>query len=74
MSGTIVSCVGNQAVVEISSDDVPEFGCDVSSGGRKIGRVFDIIGNVKKPYVVVKLSNLKQKTVGCQVSWGRKNA
>jgi len=73
MSGRVVSYVGNQAVVEISSANVPDFGCVVSAGGRKIGRVFDVIGNVEKPYVVVKLSDLNRMSAGCQVSWGRKN-
>jgi rRNA processing protein Gar1 len=70
MCGRVVSHIGNQVVVEMSSSQVPDLGVVVSAGGKKIGRVFDVIGNVEKPYVIVGLSrNAKQTVVGSQVSW-----
>jgi len=72
MSGRIVSHVGNQAVVELSSKNVPELRSSVSVNGKKIGKVFDVIGNVDKPYVVVSLSsNIGLEAVGCNVMWGQ---
>lgn len=72
MSGRIISQVGNQAVVEISSQETPELGSSVSIDGKKIGSVFDVIGNVEKPHVVVRLSSRDNRNiVGCNVLWGR---
>ena len=72
MSERIVSNIGNQAVVEMSSRNVPEIGSVVSIDGKKVGNVFDVIGNVEKPYVVVRLSSkVNREVVGCDVLWGR---
>jgi rRNA processing protein Gar1 len=74
MSGRIVSHIGNQAVVEMSGREIPDLGWTVSSGGKKIGSVFDVIGSVRKPYVVVRLSSKGGRDIdGCTVSWGGKN-
>ncbi|MDD5111673.1 MAG: hypothetical protein PHG85_03945 [Candidatus Altiarchaeota archaeon] len=74
MSGRIVSHIGNQAVVEMSGNDIPDLGWSVSTGGRKIGSVFDVIGSVRKPYVVVRLSTTASRSIdGCTVSWGVRN-
>jgi len=71
MPERIVSRIGNQAVVELSSEKIPILGSPVLSGGRKIGMVFDIIGSVEKPYVVVRLSsNVSTDVIGLTVSWG----
>ena len=70
MSGRVLSCIGNQAVVDISSSSIPKISSNVSISGKKIGRVFDVIGHVEKPYVVVKLSpKLNQDLTGSTVSW-----
>ena len=53
--GTIKSQIGDLVIVETSaSEELPELGKTFSLGKNKIGKVFDIIGNVKNPYVVVK--------------------
>jgi rRNA processing protein Gar1 len=71
MSERIVSRVGNQAVIELSSAKIPVLGSPVISGGMKIGTVFDVIGSVEKPYVVVRLSaHASPDVVGRSVSWG----
>lgn len=57
--GKITSCVGNQAVVEAHADSInkAELGSDVFlNKSHKIGIVFDIIGRVSSPYVVVRLN------------------
>lgn len=70
MSGRIVSRIGNQAVVEMSYREIPDLGSGVFVSGRKIGRVFDVIGSVDKPLLVVGLSrNADNKIIGCSVSW-----
>jgi rRNA processing protein Gar1 len=74
MSGRIVSRIGNQAVVEMSSREIPELGSGVFLSGRKIGRVFDVIGSVEKPLVVVGLSRgADASIIGRDVSWGALN-
>jgi rRNA processing protein Gar1 len=70
MSGRIVSHIGNQVVAESSSKDVPDLRSNVYANGRKIGSVFDLIGNVEKPYIVVRLlSSDSRIVVGSDVSW-----
>ncbi|MFH1125789.1 MAG: hypothetical protein V1703_01570 [Candidatus Altiarchaeota archaeon] len=75
MHGRIVSQIGNQLVAEMPSTEVPELGSSVFVNGKKMGVVFDVIGVVEKPYVVVRLScKASREMVGCDVSLGGRNA
>ena len=61
--GTIKSQIGDLVIVEKStSEELPDIGKAFSIGKNKIGKVCDIIGNVKNPYLVVK--SFKKKNEG----------
>jgi len=57
----ITSIVGDKIVVCVSPSSVEQiYGKVVSIGKKRIGKVFDIIGRVDNPYIVIKLfSNMK---------------
>jgi rRNA processing protein Gar1 len=68
-SGKIVSRVGDQLVVELAGGGVPDMGRAVFCGSQRIGSVFDIIGRVESPYVVVRTRNLSDSQLGKQVQF-----
>lgn len=58
--GEITSCVGDMAVIlpSVSKHSIKKLlGKPVFCEGRRVGRVFDIIGSVGSPFLVVRLSS-----------------
>ncbi|MBU4202155.1 MAG: hypothetical protein L6243_01605 [Candidatus Altiarchaeales archaeon] len=59
--GRVVSEIGNEVVASFPDSDVPRdlgsashlYGKRISLGSRK-GRIFDVIGRVDSPYLVIK--------------------
>lgn len=79
MKGEIKSCLGDKVVVSRSPHpDTPsdiEFfrrliGRNTFVDNKKVGRVFDIIGNIKNPYLIIRLSPKFKKT--CSDFLGKK--
>lgn len=68
-SGKIVSRVGDQTVVELLDSTVPNMGQGVFLDGKKVGAVFDIIGRMDKPYVVLRTRALSESSIGKQVQF-----
>jgi rRNA processing protein Gar1 len=68
-TGQVSSIVGNQVVVK-SPAETPKLGAAVYSEEGKAGAVSDIIGAVKKPYLVVKLEENVELAVGDTVRLG----
>ena len=66
-SGKVVSKVGDQVVVELPTEKVPKLGMQAFCDGSRVGVVFDIIGRVDKPYVVVRTRDLEGKFIGKQM-------
>lgn len=70
--GKIISLVGDEAVAEVDSSKAPRLGRKVSINGKFLGKTFDLIGNVNKPYCVIKLGRKhpasNKKIVGEQIS------
>ncbi|MCX6695615.1 MAG: hypothetical protein NTU61_04905 [Candidatus Altiarchaeota archaeon] len=63
-SGKIVSKVGDQIVVELAGVGIPGLGKRAFCNGKNVGVVFDIIGRVEKPHVVVRTRNLEANLIG----------
>ena len=48
----------------VQSDEVPPLGKQVTDkSGNRVGKVFDIIGNVNEPYIVVKTEKKALKEI-----------
>lgn len=62
--GRIISKLGNEVVASFPDSGIPKnlktvaglYGVRISLGDSGRGKVFDIIGRVENPYLVVKLS------------------
>ena len=67
-SGKIVSRVGDQAVAELTDQNIPEIGKPAYCGTTKIGAVFDIIGRKEKPYIVIRTRS-QENLIGKQVQF-----
>ena len=54
--GKIISSHGNKLIVQISSPRAPDFqGKLASIGGKKVGKVSEVIGRVDNPCLVIRL-------------------
>lgn len=61
--GKVVSEIGNEVVASFSDSEIPDdlraasrlYGKKISLGSRK-GRIFDVIGRVDSPYLVIRQS------------------
>ena len=71
--GNVISFVGDTLVAEIDPAKLPKSGAKVFYNNNDVGRVTDIIGNIKKPYCIIRVSNnVKERDtlVGKKVSFG----
>lgn|GEM_PF-2437754 len=66
VSSRIISFVGDKLVSEVSPNDIPKIGAKSFYGKKQCGRVVDLIGNVKKPYLVLKVNKKILPPVGVE--------
>jgi rRNA processing protein Gar1 len=68
----ITSIVGDTLIAEADSAHLPKLGSKAFLRNMELGRVVDVIGNVRKPYCAVKLKKKieKEKVVGEKISFG----
>lgn len=65
--GVVSSIVGDQVVVSAVREP-PKIGAKAYLGSVKVGLVADVIGSVKKPYLVLKCSKDAKIKVGDSVT------
>ena len=70
-AGKITSCVGNMAIASLNLASDASINLNkanrlykrrVSVNNKRIGRIFDVIGRVERPYLVIRLNRSIEKS------------
>lgn len=54
VESVITSFIGDKLIIEANPASIPKTGSPAFMGDGKVGSLVDVIGNIKKPYCVVK--------------------